>query len=277
MQRSLRVAALQLKVTLDRADTLRRARDLIDRAAREGCELVSLPECFAGKYGVQHFAKWQEVLPTSPTDADANSGGAAMLAEAASQHGIILSGGVIEREPAGKRLFNTMPVYGRSGELLARYRKVHLSRVLGITSEADVLTAGSETSHFPVRDNIHAGLACCFDLRFPTWLARYGPHAAETVDVLLAPSAFLDVTGRDHWHLLCRRAALDLQCFVVAPNIAFDSQDEVPLYGHSIIVDPWGRVLAECGPASDDLAIADLDGAVLDDVRAKLPLGAWVE
>ena len=84
-------------------------------------------------------------------------------------------------------------------------------------------------------------------------------------------------TGRDHWDLLLRRTALDGQCFVVAPNVAFDESDAVPLHGRSAVVDPWGDVLAQTSAAADDLAIADVSRAKIDDVRKKLPLVLWPE
>jgi len=280
-----RVAALQLRVTGNAIDNLQRAANLIDAAVAEGASVVALPECFTGSYGVQHFRSWQESVPQ---DAAAgrwqrgSGGGAAMMADAASRHGITVTGGIIEREVAGERLFNSMPVYGPDGRHIVTYRKVHLSRVLGITSESDVLEAGNETVDFEIppaseaaaaTDSLHVGMACCFDLRFAPFLAKYGPvPESSRVDVLCAPSAFLDRTGVDHWDLLVRRAALDLQSYVVAPNIAYDASDDVPLHGRSMIADPWGRVLAQCPAEGDDLAIADMSRAYLEDVRAKLPI-----
>ena len=197
-----------------------------------------------------------------------------MMAAAAQAHGITVTGGIVER--AGSKLYNSMPAYGPSGALVANYRKVHLSRVLGVTSESDVFAAGSHTTTFEAADAFSVGMACCFDLRFPAMLGAYGPYADGSrdrrVDVLCCPSAFLHATGVDHWDLLCRRTALDLQSFVVAPNVAYDSDDAVPLHGRSLVCDPWGTVLAQTGAEGDDLAIADVSRERLDEVRRKLPL-----
>mmetsp|Transcript_19233 Transcript_19233/g.76574 ORF Transcript_19233/g.76574 Transcript_19233/m.76574 type:complete len:211 (+) Transcript_19233:370-1002(+) len=199
------------------------------------------------------------------------------MAKASRDLGIVVTGGVVERDATtegGERLYNAMPVYD-GGALRGVYRKTHLSRVLGVTSESDVFAAGDAPLNVEVqspsapRRRLRVGLACCFDLRFPGFLAAY----AGRVDVLCAPSAFLDVTGRDHWELLARRTALDAQAYVVAPNVAYDAADAVPLHGHSMLVDPWGRVLASCSANGDDLAIADLDTDLIDDVRSKLPIG----
>lgn len=269
----LRVAAVQLRVSRDRASNLRRAAELIDAAAADGAQFVALPECFTGKYGVDLFHGHREAL-AADADGAAAASGSAVLAAAAKRHGVVATGGVIE-EHAGK-LYNTMPVYGPDGALVAAYRKVHLSRVLGITSESDVLEAGDEATAFEA-GGVRVGMACCFDLRFPEWLRRHGPRGAAPADVVCAPSAFLDVTGRDHWDLLLRRTALDGQAFVVGPNVAHDAEDAVPLHGRSAVVSPWGDVLAQCGADADDLAVADVSTDRVAEVRAKLPLADWAE
>ncbi|KAH8056616.1 hydrolase [Aureococcus anophagefferens] len=116
----LRVAAVQLRVSRDRASNLRRAAELIDAAAADGARFVALPECFTGKYGVDLFAGHREALAADADGAEAASG-SAVLAAAAKRHGVVATGGVIE-EHAGK-LYNTMPVYGPDGALVASYRK----------------------------------------------------------------------------------------------------------------------------------------------------------
>jgi len=176
---TLRVAAVQLAVAADRASNLKRAAELIGRAAAEGAKFVALPECFVGKYGVDHFAGHAEDVPWVPTD---ESTGAGVLAAAAARHGVTTTGGVIERDRG--KLWNAFPALAprgrradrsdvpaprrvpRSGEVFANYRKVHLSRVLGITSEADALAAGADPTAYDV-EGFRVGMACCFDLRFP--------------------------------------------------------------------------------------------------------------
>lgn len=268
--RGFRLAAVQLNVTLDPVDNLRRAAQGISVAASEGASLVALPECFVGRYGVAHFAKWAEV--------PGEFGGSAMMSAAARDAGIHVVGGIIESDEQARCLFNTILMYGPDGSLAAKYRKVHLSRVMGITSESDVLTPGDapvavqcEPSDGP---NYRSGLACCFDLRFPALLSQYGPtkSAYGPVDVVVAPSAFLDTTGRDHWELLLRRTALDTQAFVLAPNVAFAEDDTIPLHGRSMVVGPWGDVLAECEHVGDGVAIAEASFDRLAEVRAELPL-----
>jgi predicted amidohydrolase len=179
-----------------------------------------------------------------------------------------------------------------------RYRKIHLSRVLGITSESDVFSAGDSPTTFRAAlppthaaawaaaspptgesdggsrgDTPHVGLLCCFDLRFSGILRQYTPSGSHgQCDVLFAPSAFLDATGVDHWDLLVRRAALDTQTFVVAPNVAYRHDDPTPLHGRSLICDPWGRIVAQCGAEGDAVVLAEVDPRVLAETRTKLPI-----
>ena len=273
LRRGLRLAAVQLSVTGDPRDNLSRAARGVSVAAAEGASIVALPECFVGSYGVEHFEKWAEVLGAF--------GGSAMMSAAAKDAGIYVCGGVIEADEDSQRMYNTIVVYGPSGQLAAKYRKVHLSRVMGITSEADVLAPGEGPISLTCTDvlgegePIRTGLASCFDLRFPQFLAAYGPRSDATfeqADVLIAPSAFLDATGRDHWELLVRRAALDCQCFVLAPNVAFREDDAVPLHGRTMIAGPWGDVLASCQAEGDGIVVAEASREWLNEVRVNLPL-----
>lgn len=311
-RRALHVAALQLSVGPDPSDNLGRARALIDEAASAGASLVGLPECFVGSYGTANFHKWAERVPRNLAEADALqlTGGAAMLCRSAAAHRITAMGGVVEEVveeadaaapssgQAAAQLYNTTVVYGPDGDLVARYRKIHLSRVLGITSESDVFSAGDAPTTFhttlppmqaaawaaesaPTGEGDresrggapHVGLLCCFDLRFSGILRQYTPLGTHgQCDVLFAPSAFLDATGVDHWDLLVRRAALDTQTFVVAPNVAYRHDDPTPLHGRSLICDPWGRVVAQCGAEGDAVVLAEVEPRVLVETRAKLPI-----
>lgn len=285
----LRVAALQLRVTGSRIDNLTRAAALIDRAANEGASLVSLPEVFTGSYGVEHFASWQEDVPDHAAVAklawQTTLSGAEMMADCARRHSITVTGGIVERGEAG-RLFNSMPIYGPDGARVDTYRKVHLSRVQGHTSESDVFAAGDAPCTFSIAapptdshpaQRFDVGMACCFDLRFPAVLGGYGPHAADNsrrVDAICVPSAFLDFTGRDHWDVLLRRTALDQQAYVIAPGVCFHPDDPLPLHGRSAVCDPWGTIVAQCGAEGDDMAVAEMEAARLEEVRGRLRLAA---
>ena len=270
----MKAAAVQIAVGVSLEDNLDRAATLIDEAVAQGARFIALPECFTGKYGVSLFASHRERVPCAAAEGEPPRTGAALLAQRAKQHGVFITGGVIEEDEDGT-LYNSMPTFGPDGSLISTYRKVHLSRVMGITSESDVLTPGDQTVTIDV--GMTVGMACCFDLRFPTFLAQYGPRVAHPAHIICAPSAFLDLTGKEHWDLLIRRTALDGQCFVVAPDIAFDPSDATPLHGRTAIVDPFGKILAQCAPEGDGLAVAEVSCERVEEVRKNLPLTLWAQ
>ena len=247
-----------------------------------------LPEAFTGTYGVEYFAQSSEVLGSAGS-------GSALLAEMASRHTMHVVGGVIERCPESDMLFNSTVAYDPSGTLVAKYQKIHLSKVrVGVddTSEASVLQEGNCTASFKVRaktndssetepqsTSFSVGLACCFDLRFPELAGAYARWGKEPCDVLLYPSAFLASTGEKHWELMLRTRALDGQFYTVGSNHALDATaadrpGESVMWGHSTIADPWGGVISVTGGEQDELAIADVDRSMLDDVRSKIDLAA---
>jgi omega-amidase len=300
---ALRVAAATFRVVLDRADNLARAAALAATAASNHADLLVLPESFTGSYGVQHFDSNAEVL------GEPGSGSAA-LAAIARRHQMVAVGGVIERCARSNLLYNTIVAEGPEGTL-ARYRKVHLSKVTvgpDATSEGSVLQPGDRTASFICRgkattnktaelSSTHEsererspgqcdtksgplefciGLGCCFDLRFADFSAQYAAWGPVPSDVVIYPSAFLASTGSAHWELLLRARALDLQVYTVGANHAHDptaaNRGDTVMWGRSAVVDPWGVVVAETGAESDELAIADVERSRLDAVRASIPL-----
>lgn len=245
-----------------------------------------LPEAFTGTYGVKHFAKNAELL-------GADGSGSALLAEIACKHRMHVVGGVIERCPSTDLLFNSTLAFDQSGILVAKYRKIHLSKVrVGVddTSEATVLREGNSTVSFSIEteccvnskpeaaSSFTVGLACCFDLRFPELAGAYARWGKEPCDVLLYPSAFLASTGEKHWELMLRTRALDGQFYTVGSNHAIDitapQRGEAMMWGHSMIASPWGEVVSAAGGEHDELAIADLERSLLKEVRSKIDLEA---
>jgi predicted amidohydrolase len=154
-----------------------------------------------------------------------------------------------QQNEASQKVYNTLHVFGRNGELLAKYRKVHL---FSLKNEKGDLTHSEPDGYLPgnsfqsvVIDGLRVHLAICYDLRFPEMFAtlqKLGP-----CDVLMAPSAFTKATGERHWELLCRSRAIDLQAWVVAPNQVGVHHGSKESFGHSYIIDPWGTILADSG------------------------------
>lgn len=266
----LRVAAVQFKTFADRGQTLQAARELIGQAASSGAQLVALPECWTGPYGVPHF-------PTHAEDYLGSESGSLLMQTAAAEHGIHVCGGVIEKDLTSSKLFNTVFAFGPNGDLAARYRKLHLSRVhVGAdrTSEGSVLTPGDELVSFEV-GAFKVGLLNCFDLRFrdaSTILGEMGCH------VILYPAAWLKTTGDlGHWHTLLKARALDNQLYTVGIDVAQDDEAEVVAYGDSVVYCPLGQDVGSRLPKTEaGVVIADISMDHLDDVRERIPLGPCV-
>jgi predicted amidohydrolase len=184
----------------------------------------------------------------------------------------VVGGSVFERE--GDRVFNTSPLFDRHGELVARYRKIHLFDVdlpgQPPFRESATYAAGHElVTHETEFGRI--GLSICYDLRFPE---LYRGLMALGAEVVLVPSQFQWATGKDHWHVLLRGRAIENQCFVVAPGQWGEygaPEQHRRSFGHSLVVDPWGRVIAEATEEGSGVTFADLDFTELRAVRDRLP------
>jgi predicted amidohydrolase len=260
--RRFRAAVVQLNSNGDVRRNLARVRELVRAAADDGAELVALPENFA----------WMRV-----PDADRPPAGPVPgplteelgeLARACGCH--LLLGGLPEASPDPVRHYNTSVLLAPDGGLLARYRKRHLFDVDlpegQVLRESDTVAQGDEVVAVDT-PLARFGLSICYDVRFPE---HYRALADAGAEVLTVPAAFTIPTGRDHWHLLLRARAVENQCFVVAPGEVGHHGGNRASYGHSLIVDPWGVVLAEVAEG-EGFAAADLDPERLAEVRRRLP------
>jgi deaminated glutathione amidase len=259
----MRVAAVQLNSTAAKDRNLEAAERLVRAAAADGATLVALPE------------KWNllgpgEVLSEGAEPLDGPSLGAARSwARALGIH--LLAGSIAERSAAADRPFNTSVLIGPDGEDVAAYRKIHMFDVeIGGVSyrESEHEEPGTEIVAAPLADLI-VGLSVCYDLRFPELYRELAIRGARLVTV---PSAFTSVTGRDHWEILLRARAIENQCFVVAPNQSGPAPPVYDSYGHSAIIDPWGRVLAMArNDQRECILMADLDLEEQERIRHDLP------
>ncbi len=236
--------------------------------------LVSLPEMWSC-LGADRATKLQqsEVLPVPNGTADVSSAHH-FLSTTARRYGIFLHGGSIG-ERAGDKLFNTTLVFGPDGAELARYRKIHLFDVVTPSGqgyrESNMFGGGDKV----VTCRIGAamlGLTICYDLRFPE---LYLSLRRAGADIIVVPSAFTVETGRAHWEILLRARAIETQCYVIAAATTGTHEDAAGrprhTYGHSLICDPWGDVLA-CRPENTGFIEAPIDLARLADIRAAMPV-----
>jgi len=256
----LRAAVVQLNSTNDKARNLATAERLVRAAAADGAEIVALPEKWNLLAGGEELVAGAEPL-------DGPSLGAARLW--ARELGInLLAGSVSELGPEGKA-FNTSVLIGPAGEDLAVYRKIHMFDVDvdGVAyRESEHEQAGEEIVTAALAE-VTVGLSVCYDLRFPELFRILAVRGAR---LLTLPSAFTFATGRDHWEVLLRARAIENQAFVLAPNQVGEAPPPFSSYGHSMIVDSWGEVLA-VAPDQECFVAADLDFAAQDRVRESLP------
>jgi len=258
----LRVACVQMTSGPEKAANLEKAEKLVARAAATGADLVALPE------------KWDAIGEADVLYAAAEplEGGetVAAMADWARRHGITLVGGSIaERREGREKLSNTSIAFGPDGEVLGVYRKIHMFDVEvegQVYRESEAQEAGEEP--VVVRgEGWPVGLTVCYDVRFPE---LYRILALEGAQLVTVPAAFTVPTGRDHWHVLLRARAIENQYYVVAPAQFGETRPGRPSYGRSLIVDPWGIVLAQA-PDEETVISAELDRARLLQIREKLP------
>lgn len=254
--------AVQLTSTPDLDHNLEEASRLIARAVARGARLVGLPENFPQICESQEEAARH--VPTTFGRAEA------FLRDQARLHGITLFGGLIEPVNGGK-VRNTLVVAGPTGEVLARYSKRHLFDV--VLGGHDTLTESAtvEPGDAPVVADLgplgQLGCSICYDVRFPEHYRALVDGGAE---LLAVPSAFLARTGQDHWHVLLRARAIENTCYLVAPAQSGRHNARRASFGHALVVDPWGHVLAD-GGEGPGLAIAEIDPTRLKAVREQLP------
>src|SRR5436189_1202307 len=262
MSDRIRVACVQLTSRQDKAANLSRAEALVARAASTGADIVVLPE------------KWNLIGSADDYRAAAEplEGGESVEAMSrwAKTLGVTLVGGSItERRDGREKLSNTSCLFDAEGDLVAVYRKIHLFDVeVGghVYRESDAEEPGTEPVVAEVED-WKLGLTVCYDVRFPE---LYRILALEGAELVTVPAHFTTPTGRDHWHVLLRARAIENQCYVAAAAQVGETTPGKPAYGRSLLVDPWGTVLAQA-PDEETVIVAELDRGRLRDIRAKLP------
>jgi predicted amidohydrolase len=251
----MRVALVQLDGDIGADPAARRERAAALVRDQRGADLVVLPELWA--HGAFAGERWRETA--EPIDGPTAR---AMAAAARDLGGYLHAGSFVERDAAG-RLYNTSLVYGPNGGLLATYRKIHR---FGFTEgEAAVMSPGERVVTTDLA-GVTAGLATCYDLRFPELFRRLVDARAE---LFVVPAAW-PVRRVAHWSLFARARAVESQVFVLACGTAGTS-DGVRLGGRSVIVDPWGDVVAEAGD-DETVLTADIDPAQVAKVREALPV-----
>jgi len=258
----IRIACVQLNSQGVKEDNLEKAEKLVARAAATGADIVVLPE------------KWNALGTPDILRAAAEplEGGVTVraMSDWARRHGITLVGGSITEEREGReKLSNTSIVFDTDGEIVCAYRKIHMFDVeVGghVYRESEAEEPGEETAVCEA-EGWRLGLSVCYDLRFPE---LYRILALEGAELVTVPAAFTLWTGMAHWEALLRARAIENQCYVAAANEWGTHAEGKQSYGHSMIVDPWGVVVAQAGEG-DTVISAELDRVHLEQVRASVP------
>ncbi len=257
----MRVAAVQLNSTAEKSRNLAAAERLVRAAAADGAELVALPEKWNALAAGEELVAAAEPLD-GPTLTAARG-----WARALGIH--LLAGSISERVGEGEKPFNTSVLIGPDGGDLAVYRKIHMFDVdAGGVSyrESAHEQSGEDIVAAPVA-GLLTGLTICYDLRFPELHRILAVRGAR---LLAVPAAFTAATGRDHWEPLLRARAIENAVFVLAPGQVGKAPPHFDSYGRSMIVDPWGVVLATA-PDEECFVAADLDLAAQERVREAVP------
>ena len=259
--RKIKVAAIQMSSTPNKEENKEAAEALVREAVAAGADFVALPELWSCHGLDEVYRANAEPVPGPTTE---------FLGSLARELRVyVLGGSILEGGPGSERLSNTATFFDPTGEMTAVYRKIHLFDVK--VSDREYLESANIA---PGKEVVSAkagaatlGLSVCYDVRFPE---LYRLLALRGAEVLAVPAAFTLQTGKDHWELLLRARAVENQAFVVAPAQWGRKADGRWTYGRSMIVDPWGTVLATC-PDRDGFALATLDLDYLDRFRAEFP------
>lgn len=271
----MRVSIIQMSPTADKAENIAQAGRLLESAlAADSPDLLALPEiwtCLGGDRATKFAAA--EELP-EPGAAAASGSAYDFLRQFAIRHHVHIHGGSIG-ERAGNRLYNTSIVFDQDGTELARYRKIHLFDITTPDGqgyrESETYGAGEAVVTCDI-GGAKLGLAICYDLRFAELFLALRRAGAE---LIMLPAAFTVQTGKDHWEVLIRARAIETQCWIAAPACTgkhIDAGGEARFtYGHSLIADPWGHVVAKAsdGPGWTS---AIIDTAMLARIRANMPV-----
>ena len=256
----MKIAVVQLTVGDNKVANLDNVFEWIDKAASENVDLIALPESFHIMGNSEMRFENGESIPGPISE---------RLSEAAKRHGVwLLSGSYNEKVAGQERMFNTSLLFNPQGEQVAKYSKIHLFDAVINDQLAPLESRHNQPGTEPVMVDTpfcKLGMTICFDLRFPELFRLYALAGAKLVFV---PSNFALLTGKDHWEVLLRARAIENGMFIVAP--ATIHGPGMGSYGRSMVIDPWGTVIA-CAPDREGVIVTTIDLAEVNRVRKKLP------
>jgi len=251
MAESLRTAVIQVSAGQDKLKNVLRANKLVRSAAEKGAKFILLPEVFNARAPINSASELKEIFEPIPGFSTQE-----FFKIAKSHRVFILAGSILERAE-DRKAFNTSLLISPQGKIAARYRKQNLfdARVSGkALKESRFILKGKNNATTDVF-GFKVGLSICYDLRFTSLYDRY---RKQGVDIICVPASFTASTGRAHWEVLLRARAIENQCYVLAPNQAGRDGKGVKTYGHSMIVDPWGKIIGKADRENEKILYAVL-------------------
>ncbi len=255
----MKTAVIQLNATKDKSKNIEKAIDLVRQAITQRAEFILLPEVFnfRGKLvsGVSENIPGETIRP--------------LMVLAKENNVFILAGSIYEKIKEDTKFYNTSVLINNQGNIAAKYRKNHLfDAVLGGKKilESKQFSPGRRIVFADIK-GFRAGLSICYDLRFSEMYRKYALGGAH---LMCVPAAFIQETGRDHWEVLLRARAIENVCYVLAPNQMGKDNRGIVSYGHSMIIDPWGKILARASGTKEGVIYANLDKKFLKEKRMVL-------
>lgn len=258
---------IQITAGANKQHNLNHAKEFIQKALLKDAstDLIVLPECFNSPYAVTEFANYAEKIPGGESTK--------FLSQIAKENKILLIGGSIPELGDDGKLYNTSLTFDRDGEIIGKHRKVHLFDIDipgGITfKESITLTGGSKATAIKLPEFGTIGEGICYDIRFPE-LATIAARKSNAF-AMVYPGAFNTVTGPLHWHLLARSRAVDNQIYVILVSPSRNLDLNYHAYGHSLVVDPNGNIIAEASE-DEEIVFAELDPALIEKTRGGIPV-----
>lgn len=260
----MKIAAIQLNCGTDKKANIAKAVDFVNEAIAKGAKAIFLPEVFnyRGPLDRNVVARVAEKIPGESLTP---------LMDLAKQHRVfILAGSIYEKVSKNPKCYNTSVLINDYGRIAAKYRKINLFDAVvrdRILRESKNFLPGKSPSIIMV-GSLLLGMTVCYDLRFAALFRGYGKKRCGMVSV---PSNFTHQTGQAHWEVLLRARAIENLCYIIAPNQCGDSPAGVKTYGNSMIIDPWGGILARASGDKEEVIYAEAQREALEYSRAILP------
>lgn len=260
----LKVAAIQLRAGTSKEKNITKAQKFILRAIKNKAKLVCLPELFVFRGKITSSKQMRDIAE------DVNGPMVKVFKELARNNAVSILAGSIFEKSGNRKAYNTSLLINAEGRIVARYRKNNLFEAKlhqGSIDETGLFLKGKKSA-CPNLDGFKIGMSICYDLRFPT---LYQQYLKKKADIIVAPSNFTKITGKAHWEILLKARAVENLCYVVAPNQIGKDNRGIESYGHSMIISPWGKILARASGNKEEIIYARIDKKEILRARKRLP------